>query len=264
MAVKADFDAVYAESQPFAYYRAYSPTRLSIVEYLAALVQASRRAGLAAGPVIDVGCGYGTLGALLRTDFTMEQVYELYTAGNAITVNPVTGHAPVVVGVDQSYRAILSAEAEGLIDRSLRVDLNEEPELLTNLCAEDGIVVCCAVLGYVRPEALLVALDALRPRLAFVTCVTWLAAEFCDMFAASSLSFTQVSRRPLFQRWATPGEEVEMPAALMQGAHRANCYVLSNGSVPMSMLVKCVEDLRAIRATNAWLAAGRSSAELSA
>jgi hypothetical protein len=260
MSAKEDFETAYLKPDPFAYYQAYAPTRLSIVEYPAALVRAARSFGLADGPVIDMGCGYGTLGALLRTERDIEAVYKAYLAGEVVESETAK---PEIVGVDHSPQALASAERSGLIDDGLALDLNSgPPEFPGNMNLEGSIGVCCAVLGYVQPRALRAAFDLIRPRIAFVTCVTWLADEFCDAFVGSLFNVTEISRAPLFQRWATPGEKVRMPGALVQDAHRANCYVLSRGHPPIDVLTDCVEDLRRRRAASTWLAAEWLSAEL--
>jgi SAM-dependent methyltransferase len=256
MAVKEPFDAAYTAQSPIPYYRGYAATRLSVVEYPATLVRAALELGVAEGPVVDLGCGYGTLGVLLRTGMNIEEVFSRYLTGDMPQLPSTEGYSPRIVGVDRSRPALLAAQDAGFLDESLALDLNTR-SLDLGGHGRDAIAVCCAVLGYVRPAALRVALDALRPRLAIVTCVTWLLAEFRRAFTASDYALTSLSEVPLFQRWATTGEELRMPETLIQGAHRAHCFALSTDAVPAAVFADRVERLRARRADSAWLAAGR-------
>ena len=254
MAFKERFSATYACVDPIPYYRAYAATRLSIVEYPAALVRTARELDLARGPVVDLGCGYGTLGALLRTGRDIEGVYAAYMEGEVLRCSPDRAHDPVITGVDQSRPALDAARHARLIDSGLERDLNGRQTFPAAL-GENSIVSCCAVLGYVRPQALRVAIEQIRPRIAFVTCVTWIGAEFRGVFRKSPYTITKINRLPLFQRWATPREGRQMPAALINGAHRADAYLLSLGEVSLEPLVQQVEATRARRAASHWLAA---------
>lgn len=259
MAFKEKFAATYSYSDPIPYYRAYAATRLSIVEYPAALVRTARELDLAAGPVVDLGCGYGTLGALLRTGLEIEDIYAAYLEGEVLRCSPDRAYEPAITGVDQSRPALAAAQDAKFIDCGLARDLNERGTFPVAL-SKDSIVACCAVLGYVRPQALRSAIEQIRPRIAFVTCVTWIGAEFRGVFMESAYTITQVNTLPLFQRWATSREERQMPTALISGAHRADCYVLSRGEMPLGPFVEQVEATRARRAVSQWFAADRSDA----
>jgi hypothetical protein len=256
MAAKEPFESAYAAPDATTYYRAYAATRLSIVEYCAELVRAANELNLTAGPVVDLGCGYGTLGTLLRGSLGVEGVYSAHLGADPPEASNLRGRGPVIVGVDRSPAALRCAEHSHSIDRSIELDFDAQPEQIGNHGPE-AIATCSAVLGYVRPVALRAALDVLRPRLAFITCVTWLVAELRDAFQDSECSVEQLNTVPLFQRWATAGEEARMPGALLEGAHRADCFLLSRGTAPTDVMADRVEQLRERRSGSLWLGAGR-------
>jgi SAM-dependent methyltransferase len=258
MAKKESFTDAYQAADPIHYYSRYAPTRLSIAEYVAALIREIVELGLASGPVVDLGCGYGTLGALLRANLDVEGVYASYLAGRRLRLPERTSYEPTIIGVDRSAAALKAAKLDRLIDDGRAMDLNSTDFEATGFGA-DAIAVCTAVLGYVQPATLMEAIAAMRPRLAIVTCVTWLAAEFEEASHRQPYAVVQLNRRPLFQRWATAVEESQMPEALIEGAHRADCFLLSSQPVPVNRLAETVEELRARRAASTWLAAGRAS-----
>lgn len=256
MAKKESFADVYCASSPVPYYQRYAPTRLSIVEYAAVLVGAINDLGLADGPVVDLGCGYGTLGVLLRTGLDIEGTYSTYLDARDVRVPAEPSPIPTVVGIDQSASALSAALSAGLIDKAVTMDLNS-PRFRPSEFGSQAVAVCTAVLGYVRPSALLATLSAIRPRFAIVTCVTWLASEFVRTFRGQDLTIAKLNRRPLFQRWATPNEESHMAEVLIDSAHRAECFLLSTDPIPVNLLGERIETLRAVRGESAWLAAGR-------
>ncbi len=255
MAKKESFADAYSGPDPASYYRRYAPTRLSIVEYAAALVRKAIDLGAASGPVIDLGCGYGTLGLLLRTELDLHSAYMAYLDGQSPVAPANAERSPAIVGVDRSEAAVLAAKDARFIDTGRTTDLNA-PDLRDSEYGQDALVACTAVLGYVRPAALRSALDALRPRLAIVTCVTWLMPEFRRAFR-DGYTVTKLNRVPLFQRWATPGEEDRMAGALIEGAHRAECLLLDGDPSCAAAMAQELDRVRARRATDAWLAAGR-------
>jgi SAM-dependent methyltransferase len=254
MGEKESFAEVYEATEAGSYYRAYAPTRLSIVEYAATLVRTAVDLGCD-GPVLDLGCGYGTLGLLLRTELGISEAYGEYLAGRAPRA-PNGPHVPTIVGFDRSATAPAAALRDGLLDRFEVIDLNALPPG-TSEHGADAIVVCTAVLGYVHPRALRAVLDRLRPRIAIVTCVTWLMPEFLEALG-EECTVAKLNRLPLFQRWATPGEELRMPNALVEGAHRAECFLLSREPLPVASFRAELERVRRQRADDRWLAAGRS------
>lgn len=255
MAEKESFADAYEAPDPAAYYRGYAPARLSIVEYAAALAGAAVELGVAGGPVVDMGCGYGTLGLLLRTDLDIHAAYSAYLDGHDPVVAPGSEKAFDIVGVDRSAPALQAARGAGFIDRGKSMDLNA-PSFHVPEYGLDSIAVCTAVLGYVHPEALRATLDALRPKLTIVTCVTWLMPTFMQAFGRR-YTIAKLNRRPLFQRWATAGEERRMAGALIEGAHRAECLLLSGEPLPTEALAQALERVRSRRADDSWLAAGR-------
>lgn len=256
MKAKESFLQAYRAPTPTPYYREYAPTRLSIAEYGAALTLTAVDLGIADGPVVDIGCGYGTLGALLRTECDIEEVYASYLEGRKLAV-PATPRGPShIVGIDVAPEPLEAALRERLIDEAIQLDLNQPPTTRAYPW-QDAIAVCCAVLGYVQPRHLAAFLHVARPRLAIITCVTWLQAEFLRAFRGHDYRVVKLNRQPLFQRWATVGEEARMEEDLIEGAHRSDCFALSMKPIPLKGLQRQLETVRAARASNRWLAAGR-------
>lgn len=181
MAAKESFEDTYSEAEPTCYYSRYADTRLSVVEYIADLVRLAVEQGLTRGPVVDIGCGYGTLGALLRSGLDVEGVYRAYLSGEGLALPRDATHSPRIRGVDRSRQALSAAKRSGLIDQSIRMDLSN-PAFAP---LPGSVVTCSAVLGYVHPTAIRIAIEQLHAPIAIVTCVTWLMREFDEAFAAS-------------------------------------------------------------------------------
>lgn len=256
MAKKESFSDAYESGDPRLYYRRYAPTRLSVAEYPAALVRRIAELGIARGPVIDLGCGYGTLGALLRTDLDIEAVYASYLAGSELRLPLDKSYTPSIIGIDRAGAALAAARRAHLVDGAYQLDLNS-PELGNCDFGAEAIAVCTAALGYVRPAALMRAIVKMRPRLAVVTCVTWLAEEFGRAAREQPYPVMRLNRQPLFQRWATAEETAQMGDALIAGAHRADCFLIGEETAFATALAETVERLQAERGASAWLAAGR-------
>ena len=81
---KDDFDRVYDLEDPSPYYTALRPSDYRMPAVLAgalAAIHPSVRAGRGAGDtlrVLDFACGYGAIGALLRHDVSMPEIYARY------------------------------------------------------------------------------------------------------------------------------------------------------------------------------------------
>jgi hypothetical protein len=268
MAAKESFDAAYAGPTAAPYYRLYEPTRLSIVEYAAGLVRflykdKGNEDQQSSEQIIDLGCAFGTMGMLLRSGLRLEQIYRSYIDGEQRLPAADIDFSPSILGVDSSRPAIAEALRLRTIDSGVVCDLNAVGALAGQRSSE-AIAVCTAVLGYVTPAALSDVVARVMPRAAVVTCVTWLCDELDAAFTDSPYMLCQLTETPVFQRWATPGEETKMSGALVAGAHRAHCFVLSTDPdrLPTAELASVVEALRYRRGLDPWLAAGRSSCEL--
>lgn len=249
--MKTSFEDVYYQTDPFPYYARYSETRLSIVEYPAALLRHCLENGFIEGPIFDFGCSYGTLGALLRTDLGIEGLYHLYEAGRL----PEACHrpGPLIVGIDRSRSALASARRSCFVDMGIAMDLNAPGFWAWN---SGGAISCSALLGYVGPLGFRTCVDRLAPATAFVTCVTWVADAFLQAMEGSRYRLMRLNQLPVFQRWATEAELRLMPDCLIEKAHRADVFVLSRGPLPENDLGEVVESVRRRRASSAWLAMG--------
>lgn len=84
---KDDFERVYDLEDPRPYYQGLRPADYRMPEVVAAWLRAGRRAVAAArgrsGPLrlLDFGCGFGAVGALLRHDLDMQDLYRRYAGG---------------------------------------------------------------------------------------------------------------------------------------------------------------------------------------
>lgn len=257
MAAKESYDDVYRPDHPTPYYCRYAATRLSVVEYPAALLRLALRLGLFSGPILDLGCGYGALGYLIRTGRDIESLYRRHLSEEGVHGDPLEiDRQREIIGVDRSLGPLQFASNAALVDRAIQMDLNAHAFCPTKIGRECAVS-CSALLGYVYPSSLRTVLDILRPSIAFVTCVSWLSQEFHAAFEDCDFEVIKLSGPPVFQRWATESELTDMPDALIAGAHRADCYAISGRSLPERKLRECVEIERARRAKSTWLGAGR-------
>jgi hypothetical protein len=193
----------------------------------------------------------------------LEQIFRAYIDGEEPRLGQDIDFSPGIFGVDSSRPAIVAAVRSRTIDSGITCDLNAT-DALAGRRSSEAIAVCTAVLGYVTPEALSKVVAQVMPRAVVVTCVTWLCEALGVAFADSPYTLCRLTESPVFQRWATPGENAKMPDALLSGAHRAHCFVLGTDPdrLPKAELRSAVEALRDRRALDPWLAAGRSSCEL--
>ena len=169
---KMDFSELYTSRDPREYFK-YLGQLDYIIPHLAQpifrqLIRARR--ALQAGPVtvLDLGCSYAINGALMKHAIDYEGLRQRYTAPalQALSSEEVLEldrayyqawpkHPDVrVIGLDISDNAVRYAEACGILDRGLAIDLEsrdptpEEADLLSNV----DIIVSTGCVGYVTSK----------------------------------------------------------------------------------------------------------------
>ena len=144
---KDDFDRVYDLDDPRPYYQGLRPSDYRMPEYVAAWLRARRDVVAAArgrsGPLrlLDFGCGFGAIGALLRHEIDMPDLYRHYAGA----WRPAEGRANwepdraafaarrrqdsgfEIGGLDLAANALDYARHLGFIDRAFAEDVVTHP-----------------------------------------------------------------------------------------------------------------------------------------
>ncbi|MGI9336569.1 MAG: hypothetical protein ACR2RL_25745 [Gammaproteobacteria bacterium] len=179
---KTRFDRLYDRPDCRDYYRALSPLEYQIPAHVVptvgrAIEQLSHIRRIDTPRVLDVACGYGIAGALLRHDVTMSAVLERYFAPELKDADVDTlisdDHAwfrarrrparqPHITGLDISANALDYAVRAGLCDRSFTDNLERDDpssDLRTAL-GEIALVMETGGLGYIGASTFRRILDA--------------------------------------------------------------------------------------------------------
>jgi carnitine O-acetyltransferase len=184
--------------------------------------------------VLDVGCSYGVVAALLRCDVTMAELYERYgdaagdaprdvllRADRALVRERPSGTPVRLVGLDTSPAALGYALDAGFLDDGVVADL-ESGELTDDQrrrLRDVGLVISCGCIGYVTEKTLLRVVDAVEgPR-------PWMAHFCLRMFPFDTIAGhledlgyeTTVVGGPVRQRrFASPREQELVLARLAE------------------------------------------------
>jgi SAM-dependent methyltransferase len=182
-AIKANFDAIYRQEDPRDYYLALGNLDYVIPEIAspAFLQLASRLSARKGGPitVLDVGCSYGVLSAVMRHGLTIDQLRERYASPSirrlssrrliACDAHYYAGwpeHADIrFIGFDASPGAIAYARLAGLIDEGLAADLETHPlsEQARAMISKADLIVSTGAVGYVTEKTFSKLLSAFEP-----------------------------------------------------------------------------------------------------
>jgi carnitine O-acetyltransferase len=166
---KAQLDHLYTEPDP----RSYLGT-LRKLEYQIPQLAKPRFARLIdelrsvrdAVTVVDIGCGYGINGALLRCDLTMDALYERYGSASLMTHTELldrdrslcSGLSPGVrfVGLDVSRPALEYAQQAGFVDAAVLADLESDDPTPSqrSVLADADLVISTGCVGYVTGATL--------------------------------------------------------------------------------------------------------------
>ena len=168
---KDDFDRVYDQEDPSPYFTALRPADYRMPAVLAGALRSLHAPVSAARGtdgtlrVLDFACGYGAVGALLRHDLSMPELYARYGerrwrpadarrywgADAAFFAARREGSAAFEIGgVDVAGVALEYAAVQGFVDRAFHEDLVERPprgELASFLHGVDLVVECGSVGG---------------------------------------------------------------------------------------------------------------------
>ena len=231
---KDDFDLVYDLEDPSRYFRALKPSDYRMPEVLAGtlgaihgLVCAARGTGNALR-VLDFACGYGAIGALLRHDLSMADIYARYgerrwrpaDARRYWTADAdffaARGDAPAafeIGGADIAGVALEYAVAMGFVDRTFHENLVEDAPggALTRFLDGVDLVVESGSLGDLLPAAFGRILDACggASRPWFLYCprpdIDWTALD--ALWAGQGYRTESLGNEPVRYRKALAAEE---------------------------------------------------------
>jgi hypothetical protein len=182
-AIKANFDAIYRQEDPRAYYLALGNLDYVIPEIAspAFLQLASRLSALKGRPitVLDVGSSYGVLPAIMRHGLTIDQLRERYASPSIRRLSPGAlttcdakyfaswpQHTDIrFIGFDASPGAIAYARLVGLIDEGLSMDLETGTlsERARAMIATADLIVSTGAVGYVTEKTFSKLLAAFEP-----------------------------------------------------------------------------------------------------
>lgn len=166
---KADFSAIYVQSDPRAYFRTLGALGY-VIPHLARpvfdqLIEARQRAKGGPITVLDLGCSYGVNAALMKYSVTYDQLAERY---DALSLMPL-GSDDIrnldrnyfaawprrrdirVIGLDVSREAVSYAEACDVLDAGIVADLEQEeiPDWAAAELAKVDLIVSTGCVGYI-------------------------------------------------------------------------------------------------------------------
>ncbi len=234
------YDAIYNNEDPRAYFRTLEPLGYRqpdvVVSFLAdragAIARHLRRPRLR---MLDFGCGYGALGAVLRHALGMEDLYAHYRAEAATDFLAADRRffaelrSPALDidlgGIDIAERAVAYALACGLIDRGFTENLIEEPPgpALSAFFAEtDMMIETGAVYAHVSAcYAKLLATTERRPWMLLGPRGDADWAPLRSVLEAEGYQLESISRRQRrYRRFADAEEEADSEANMRRLGRR--------------------------------------------
>jgi hypothetical protein len=182
-AIKADFNTIYRQRDPREYYCVLGGLDYIIPEvasplFLQLIQQLIEHKGRPI-TIVDVGCSYGVLSAVMRHGLTMDQLRNRYASSSVRNLPPDRLAACDVhyfaawperadlrlIGLDASPEAIAYAHRVGLIDEGLAVDLETSSlnERAQALVAKADLIVSTGAVGYVTEKTFSKLLAAFEP-----------------------------------------------------------------------------------------------------
>lgn len=237
---KANFDDIYDQPDPRAYFNALGDLSYSIPQHahpvFVQVLQARQGAATKQMSVLDVGCSYGLNAALLRCDLSMQDLFDHYSDRRLAQLSSEElaatdrsfysdrrwAAAPRVLGIDLASRALVYAEAVGLLDASWAENLeSDEPSAgLTAGMADVDLITSTGCVGYVTEKTFGRLLDAAPDDL------PWVATFVLRMFDYSQIA-TVLAERGLVterlegvtfkqRRFASPHEQASATAAVQE------------------------------------------------
>ncbi len=185
---KADFDAIYDQPDPRAYYSTLAPLDYQIPRHgaeVASRLLAARPEPRPAPTVLDVCCSYGVLAMLLKTDVDLDGLSEHYRSPSMVERNRdqvadadrslLKEHglpaAPRVVGLDVASNAVDYAVTTNALDDGAieNLETQDPSERLAGLVGDVDLVTTTGGVGYVTRRTFDRLLDAVPPTAWFAT-----------------------------------------------------------------------------------------------
>ena len=202
---KANMDDIYNQSDPRAYFRELHKLSYAIPgiakPIFQKLIRHLQRRRDNTVHVLDLGCSYSVNAALLKYDLSMEKLYEHWgkKALMEATSEEVVMHDRrffdnlgeqediSVIGLDQADSAIAFAEAAGLLDEGVAVNLEAEqlPALAKEVLAPVDLVTSTGCVGYVTEKSFERLLPAVTKEQS-----PWIANFVLRMFPFDSIEET--------------------------------------------------------------------------
>jgi SAM-dependent methyltransferase len=182
-AIKANFGDIYTQKDPRDYFRALGNLDYMIPEVASPVfLQLASRLNASKGrpsTILDVGCSYGLLSAIMRHGLTMDQLRDRYASPpmRRLSSKRLTSHDAYYfaswpeqadmsfIGLDASPGAIAYAQAAGLLENGLAIDLETSPlteEALASVARAD-LIVSTGAIGYVTEKTFTKLLTAFEP-----------------------------------------------------------------------------------------------------
>jgi hypothetical protein len=215
-AVKADFGAIYKQRDPRDYYCTLGELDYLIPEVAGRVfLQLAEQLVESKGrpiTILDVGCSYGVLSAVMRHGLTMDQLRDRYASPSlhALSSDHLTAldhhyfaswpERPGLrfVGLDASAAAIGYARRVGLIQEGLAVDLETGPldVRARDLVAKADLIVSTGAVGYVTDKTFSKLLSVFEPGAA-----PWVASFVLRAFDYRSIAEALAQRGLVTERF---------------------------------------------------------------
>lgn len=202
---KANFDAIYDWPDPSRYCRVLSALDYQIPEHGSRVFRSVLEAMPSPRPqrtVLDVCCSYGFIGAMLKYEVELGELYDHYCAGlkpdlstaemaaadRRFYADRPRSAAPAVVGLDQSEPAITYGCAAGLLDDGYAENLEVGPpsSTLSNVLPEVDLVTVTGGIGYITERTF----DHLFDAVGEAATTPWVAAFALRMFPYDAIAAT--------------------------------------------------------------------------
>ncbi|QND44266.1 class I SAM-dependent methyltransferase (plasmid) [Rhizobium lusitanum] len=189
--IKADFDDVYNRAMPAAYYRRMRDVSYSIPEhavpFFVSLLDRRKHLGRNRGPsrVLDIGCSYGVLAALLKYQLSLDSLYshygsydhQLLSRDQALDVdrrffrNQLPRRNVQMIGLDKAAQAIEYATQAGLLDQGISCDYEvvNDPTMMPSIAPVD-LIISTGCVGYVGQKTFSNLLSSVGGPLPWVAC----------------------------------------------------------------------------------------------